>query len=371
MTKAIRAPAPGAWRSLWTALVLNIAGRRRAAFGKTWADAGLAGLARFTERRGPPDEYRTGSLRRLAVNTSKAFGTLHPPVTAQDAEIEGPAGPVRVRHYAPKAGARPGRLVYFHGGGWVIGDLESHDAFCRYASWLAGAAVTAVDYRLAPEHPFPAAAEDAYAAYAWARAETDGPVICGGDSAGGNLALVAAHSALEAGETAPDALWLVYPSCDAGGAFSDADIARGGFGITAEMAEWFRARYAADPEQWADPRVSPLRSPHLDRFPPAYAGVAEHDPLNAQGHELAARLRAAGIACEIDDFAALPHAFIHFIAISGACRAAAARMIAGLDRLFAGVEGGGQGSGGSCGAGGSARRASGRVSRSADRSLSR
>jgi acetyl esterase len=218
----------------------------------------------------------------------------------EDREFPGPAGMVPVRVYRPSAEASLPILVWFHGGGWVIGSLETHDNLCRLLCDDAGVIVVSVDYRLAPETKFPGAADDCVAAWAWvtdhaAELGGDGRIALGGDSAGGNLAAVVALVAREQGLPIPVLQLLVYPVTDHEfESPSMVDNAEGYFLLTEEM-RWFFDQYASAPTDFADWRMSPLRAPDLSELPPAIVITAEYDPLRDQGEAYARRLRDAGV----------------------------------------------------------------------------
>src|SRR6266849_4617243 len=203
-----------------------------------------------------------------------------------DRTIEGPAGRLRIRLYRPAGSVARllPTILYFHGGGWTIGSLEAYDLPCRFFSARTGCALVAVDYRLAPEHKFPAAIDDAVAAYRWLAAEAIGlgidpaRIVIAGDSAGGNIAAVAARLLRE--ETRPPCLqWLIYPVTDLGmESPSHASCGRG-FLLTRAGMEWARDHYLNDRSEADDPRVSPLRAKDLAGLPPALIYSAGFDPL--------------------------------------------------------------------------------------------
>jgi acetyl esterase len=223
--------------------------------------------------------------------------------SVRDLAAPGLGGPIPLRLYRG-AGTGDGPLpvlMFFHGGGWVIGDLDTHDVVCRQLANFAGCAVVSVDYRLAPEHKFPAAVEDCIAATAWVAAEGDAlgldgaRMAVGGDSAGGNLAAVVSLFARDHGVPALCMQLLIYPATDFGmqhGSY----ITRGeGYGLTHGTMKWFRDAYLrsdADTDDW---RASPLRVKDLLGLPPAYIITAGFDPLSDEGVAYAERLAAAGV----------------------------------------------------------------------------
>jgi len=216
----------------------------------------------------------------------------------KDFAVDAPDGPVPVREYHP-LGDPDGTLMWFHGGGFVIGDLDTHDGLCRRLCNLSGARVIAVDYRLAPEHLFPAALNDCIAVYEWA-VKTHGPKIAiGGDSAGGNLAAALAQRQAAMRATAPVLQVLCCPWLDL---FADTsqgahrDFAAG-FVLEQITLDWFRAQYVAKGHDPKDPALAPLRAADLTGLAPAYILTAEFDPLRDEGRAYAARLKSAG--CEV------------------------------------------------------------------------
>ena len=233
---------------------------------------------------------------------------LQPPpddvAEVEDAAILGPGGPLPLRLYrgagTDGAGTLP-CLLYLHGGGWVVGDLDSHDGVCRRLANLGACRVVAVDYRLAPEHPFPAAVEDAAAALAWvaAHAGTLGidpaRIAVGGDSAGGTLAAVLALMGRDGTVPAPVFQLLLYPATDL--AMDTPSYARvtEGVPLTAATMHYFAAHYAPDPAQRMDWRASPLRAGRLAGTAPAFVLTAGHDPLADEGQAYARRLEAEGV----------------------------------------------------------------------------
>ena len=239
---------------------------------------------------------------RAAYSAGRTVLQLPPEEVAdvRDLHIDGPAGllPLRLYRGAGTADAVLPALLFLHGGGWVIGGLDTHDATCRRLANLAGCRVLAVDYRLAPEHPFPAALEDAAAALGWlATAPQVDPsrIAVGGDSAGGTLAAVLALMGRDGAAPRACAQLLIYPVTDL--AMNSPSYARVGEGVplTAAVMHWFADHYAPDPAQRADWRASPLRAPSLSGAPPAFVLTVGHDPLCDEGRAYAARLEGEGV----------------------------------------------------------------------------
>jgi acetyl esterase len=260
---------------------------------------------------GPPVEERTPEQIREAYSSLNGLASKPEVASVMDRTIPGPGGDIPMRIYTPSVpagavGARP-VLVYFHGGGWVIGDLETHDGTVRALAAGSGVTAVAVDYRLAPEHRFPAAVDDCVAAVRWVAdhaAELDvdpARLAVGGDSAGGNLAAVVAQELRDAGPPIRFQL-LVYPVTDTTLSHPSVDENAEGYFLTKAEMVWFRQHYLGDARggdpraRWTDPRVSPLLASDesVRGLPPALVITAEHDPLRDEGEAYAAKLRAAG-----------------------------------------------------------------------------
>ncbi len=235
---------------------------------------------------------------------------------------------IGVRRYHPHIVNTDVDIVWFHGGGWVTGDLDYSQGFCRRLADGVGALVHSVDYRLAPEHPFPAAVDDATTAVRAIAAH--GPVLVGGDSAGGNLAAVCAQELHDAADLR--AQLLVYPVLDT-------DVTRPSYarndGLVLGPREmtWFFDRYLPGPTDRTTPRAAPLRAADLRGLPPAVLVVAGHDPLYDEGIAYADALRAAGVPVTLLDFAPLVHGFLRYLAPVPAARDAAALIVAATAAL--------------------------------------
>jgi acetyl esterase len=234
--------------------------------------------------------------------------------SVEDRVIDGPAGPIPVRIYRPSAAPAPVH-VHFHGGGWVIGDLDTHDRDCREICVGADCIVVAVDYRLAPEHIFPAAPEDCYAAFCWATANVHslgalpGPMSVGGDSAGGNLAAAVALMARDRNGPAIAMQLLIYPVTDATMESASYRDNADGYLLSRTMMSWFWDHYCPDLALRADPLASPITAEDLSGLPPALVMTAEFDPLRDEGEAYAERLIAAGVEVEVRRFDGLVHGF--------------------------------------------------------------
>jgi len=234
----------------------------------------------------------------------------------EDLIIHGPDGAIPIRIYSPDRVQPSPALVYFHGGGWVVCDLDTHDVICRAIARRSGAVVVSVDYRLAPEHRFPAAVIDCYAATRWVaeNAEQLGidprRIAVGGDSAGGNLAAVVSLQSRD--ETGPHIALqvLVYPVTDLSSLDTPSyrEFAEG-YGLTAPEMEWFRDQYLARPEDARCFHASPLLAPDLRGLPPALVITAECDPLRDEGEAYAKRLEEAGVHVRYTCYAGMIHPF--------------------------------------------------------------
>jgi acetyl esterase len=261
-------------------------------------------LARQAGR--PPFEALTPAQARSAYAAS--WDVLQPPAadvaSVRDLRIAGPGGQLALRIYRG-AGTKPGErlpgLVYLHGGGWVIGNLESHDRLCRNLANQARLCVIAVDYRLAPEHPFPAALDDSAAAWQWVVAHSDelaierGRIGIGGDSAGGNLAAVVALMGRDGTLPRPMHQALIYPVVDLS-ARSDSYLrVTSGVPLTAATMHYFIDHYTPKAQDRSDWRASPLLAATLAGTPPALVVTVAHDPLCDEGRDYAARLEADGV----------------------------------------------------------------------------
>jgi len=207
-------------------------------------------------------------------------------------------------------------LVYFHGGGWTIGDLDTHDTLCRELANGAGCAVVAVDYRMGPEHRFPAAVDDSIAATRWVHAHAGALALdptrlaVGGDSAGGNLAAVVAIAARDAGDLPIAHQLLIYPATDQHRTAPSHTTNGQGYLLTTDTMDYFTSHYIADPAQYADWRASPLLHADLARLPPALVLTAGYDPLRDEGAAYAERLTAAGNRATYVCFERQIHGFI-------------------------------------------------------------
>lgn len=273
------------------------------------------------------------------------FGGPPIPVeTVRELSIPGPGGPIPARFYRPAGAATPSALlVYYHGGGFVIGSLDSTDSVCRFLAAHADVAVLSVDYRLAPENPFPAAVDDAVAAFGYAvqhAAEwgVDPAAIgVGGDSAGGNLAAVVSQLTIAGNGPAPVFQLLFFPWLDLSTKHPSHKLFGKGFFLTDAQLDWYTEHYLPHPAEALDPRASPLLAADLSGLPPAYIAVAGFDPLRDEGECYAELLRDAGVPVTLRRHSGLIHAFSNATGVGHACREAmfeaAATVRAGLTSL--------------------------------------
>src|SRR6185503_16694189 len=247
--------------------------------------------------------------------------------------IPGPAGPMPVRLYKPHESPPPRPLiVYYHGGGWVVGGLDTHDATCRHLAHETQAAVLAIDYRLAPEHRFPAAVDDAVAAFEWAVREATSldcdpsHLAVAGDSAGGNLAAVVAQQATRAGGPKPVVQLLIYPVTDLSTKHPSYRLFSQGFFLTEAEMDWYRGHYLPDEATAHDPRASPLLATDLQRLPPAIVVTSGFDVLRDEGEAYARRLQDAGVPVEHRRIPGQIHGFANATAVSRTARQAMAEV---------------------------------------------
>jgi acetyl esterase len=267
---------------------------------------------------------------RIRANTAATAGPRRSLPVVSDLAIPGPAGMIPARFYEPPGIGLEKRplILYFHGGGWTIGDLDTCDSVCRFLATSVPATVLSVGYRLAPEHPFPAAFEDACAAFRWAA--VDNPrlgvdpsrIAVAGDSAGGNLgAAVSLHCRGE-DDPRPAMQALLYPATDAVGGQQSRDTFAEGFMLTRADMDWYEHHYLPPDADRGDPRVSVLRSADLAGLPPAYVATAGFDPLRDEAEAYATRMREAGVRVALRRHPDLIHGFANMTAISPAANAA-------------------------------------------------
>ena len=278
-------------------------------------------LALMIERRVPPTHTLSPIDARAFYRERRSYTQPAPPAVAssRDLQATGPQGAVPLRLIRP-AGTDASDvlpvLVYYHGGGWVIGDLDTHDTLCRQLANGAGCAVLAVDYRMGPEHRFPAAVIDAVAATHWVRAHAAelhvdaSRLAVGGDSAGGNLAAVVSLSARESGDLPIVFQLLIYPATDQHRTLPSHASNGKGYMLETETMDYFSGHYIADKAQYKDWRASPLLHADLSKLPPALVLTAGFDPLRDEGAAYAEKLTAAGNGASHVCFERQIHGFI-------------------------------------------------------------
>jgi acetyl esterase len=319
----------------------------RSRLGRSRADAGLdpdLALLLALDDVTHDSEIWKGSPERARkkIAVSAAIVEDPPPgaVAVNELSFPGPSGPIRARRYVPAGLAAPSPgLVFLHGGGWVTCNLDTHDPLCRVLALEGRLRVIAVDYRLAPEHPFPAAVDDAIAAFRWVAGEAESLGIeperlaVGGDSAGGNLSAVVSHRTRE--DTRRPALAaLLYPSVDGTCASASHRELGQGFFLTREAIAWYMNHYfGKDLSTRLGPDASPLFAPDLAGSPPTLVVSAAFDPLRDEAIAYAARLRDAGVTVREERMAGMIHGFLN-TGLSRAAREATARIAREIGRAL-------------------------------------
>jgi acetyl esterase len=264
-------------------------------------------------------------------------------VRVQELAIDGAAGPLGARLYVPDRAGPPASdgsgdslLVFYHGGGFAVCDLDTHDNPCRFLALHAGVRVLSVDYRMAPEDPFPASFDDAVAAFRFAVTHANDlgadptRIGVGGDSAGGNLAAGVARVTATDGGPAPVLQVLLYPWLDLAEKRPSYQLFGDGFDLTAADLDWFTGLYLPDGEDVRDPRCSPMLADDLVGVAPAYVVTAGFDPLRDEAEEYAQRLRDAGVAVALRRHAGLIHGFLSLIGVGHSCREATLELAGAL-----------------------------------------
>jgi acetyl esterase len=300
-------------------VVTLLAGRPQVLDGQT-LDPQLQLLLRILGAAGLPRlETLSPSDARKFFRESATLLQHAPAAMARlfDRTVPGPHGDIPVRVYVPKTGSSPHPvLVYYHGGGWTIGDLETHDSVARAFAERAECIVVSVDYRMGPEDRFPASIDDAVAAFEWVAAHAgefggdSSRLAVGGDSAGGNLSAAVAQQTLARGGRVPDFQLLIYPVTDLAEELQSYETFADGFYLTRDGMRWFKGNYCETDEQRLDPRASPLRQVSLAGLPPAFVMTAGYDPLRDEGKAYAQRLLDAGVDVEYRNYDSLIHGFI-------------------------------------------------------------
>lgn len=281
----------------------------------------------------------TGEGYRAVMDRSGLFAAGDEVAQVEEREIAGPGGSLRLRIYRPGLMSGYPVTVFFHGGGFVGCTLDTHDNVCRCLCRRADTIVVSVDYRRAPEAPFPAAVEDALAAVRWVHAHAvefggdPSRLAVSGDSAGGNLSAVVSQLLRESGPALRHQL-LIYPATDFAAETESRRSRSEGYFLTAELMRWFGDQYTPDPAVRGDPRVSPLRASDFRGLPSATVLVAGYDPLYDEGMAYAARLREIGVPVEVLDYPGQIHGFINMLGAIGAADEALSRCADGLRTAF-------------------------------------
>jgi acetyl esterase len=294
-----------------------------------------------TSGRPPLHHQSVEQARAFHVADAAALNGPPAPVAAvADRLVPGPAGELPVRVYTPEGSPPFPIVVFFHGGGWVVGTLDTYDPLCRALAASTPAVVVSVDYRLAPEHRWPAAVEDAYAATEWASrnaAALGGAqhrLAVAGDSAGGNLAAVVALGARDRGGPAIAFQLLVYPVLDVAGGTASWQEYADGYHLTADGMRWYWDHYLGGADG-AAPDASPLRAAFVGGLPPALVIGAEYDILRDEGEAYAARLAEAGVDATASRHAGVVHGFVRWRAVTGAAEDALQEAAAALRSALA------------------------------------
>lgn len=299
-------------------------------------------LEQLAAAQAPPlHELSVEDARQVIV---ELFGSKAPPEPVgkvEDRMIAGASGELPARVYTPEGAGPFPILVYFHGGGWVIGNLEAYDPTCRALTHAARCVVVSVEYRLAPEHKFPAAPEDCYAALQWVGAHASAingdaaRLAIGGDSAGGNLTAVVAQMSRDRGGVRPCYQLLVYPVTDH--RYDTTSYLENGDGylLTKDAMVWFWNHYLRSEADGDTPLASPLRAEHLHDLPPALVITAEFDPLRDEGEAYAAKLQAAGVPVTLSRYDGMIHGFFSLGAVLDQGQQAISEAAAALRAAFA------------------------------------
>jgi acetyl esterase len=273
-----------------------------------------------------PKMYELGPAegRALFLGMMQAVGPQNVPIgKVESLSVPGPLGDIPVRVYTPvAAGAEPlPVLVYFHGGGFVIGNLDTHDGICREFANEGGMRVISVDYRLAPEHKFPAALDDAFAAVQWIETNASdlgvdaNRIAVGGDSAGGALAAEVAQLARKKGSPKIAFQLLMFPVTQVGAETASLREFAVGYFLDTPTLDWFFGHYVPAGADRSDPRLSPLNAEDFKGLPPAYVMLGGFDPLHDEGLAYARKLRDAGVKVDIADYPDMVHCFIYMQAL--------------------------------------------------------
>ena len=293
------------------------------------------------EKGVPPTHTLTPEQARAFYRDRRGFTQPEPPAMAEVRDLS--VGALRLRLYRPHtSGQALPVLLYLHGGGWTIGDLDTHDVLCRQLAREAGGAVVAVDYRMGPEHRFPAAVDDCVEAFLWVLAQAPDlhldprRTAVGGDSAGGNLAAALCLVQRDAGQPLPGFQLLIYPATDMRAVAPSHTTNGQGYMLTSDSIAWYRGNYIADAAQWTDWRASPLLAASHAGLPPALVLTAGFDPLRDEGLQYANALSAAGVPTQYVCFERQIHGFITMGRVIEEAHTAVALCGAALRRAWGG-----------------------------------
>ena len=298
---------------------------------------------RALARRPPLESLSVPQAREEVSRDAASFAGAPLPVARVDEiAVPGATGMLGARLYVPAGLASPApMLVYLHGGGWVVGDLDTHDQPCRFLAREAGMLVLSIDYRRAPEHKFPAPVDDCLAALRFAIDEAGSlgadpaRVAVGGDSAGANLAAAVTRLCAIEGGPAPALQLLIYPVTDLSRKRESYRLFREGFFLTESNMDWYRAHYLPDESAARDPRASPLLAADLAGLPPAHVVTAGFDPLRDEGEDYAGLLRDAGVPVRLTRERRLIHGFVNATAVGRAPRRAMLEVASALRAALA------------------------------------
>ena len=294
----------------------------------------------------PIDEMSVDELRENTRKEALSFGDPQPVAKVEDIKAQGLSGSdgtdfeIPIRIYTPDEVEYTGVFVFYHGGGWVTGDLASHDDVCRRLANMAACKVVSVDYRLAPENKYPDALNDCYAATLWVfeNASLLGVdprrIAVGGDSAGGNLAASVAQMARDRGDRWPIFQVLTYPVADYNFDTISYRENADGYGLTRDKMKWFWGCYLAREENGAEPGASPIRAENFSRLPPALVQTAQYDPLRDEGENYARRLKEAGVPVTLTRYDGMIHGFFRRGAIFDRADVAVREVAEALKQAF-------------------------------------
>lgn len=301
------------------------------------ADAELTAFVKAVREDPGPPARAVGAVELRRAQRLRAEVRPPGPEMAHVEDLTVGSTAVGARLYRPSTGDGP-LVVFLHGGMWTIGDLESHDRACRRLAHGSRTAVLSVDFRRAPEHPWPAAVDDSVDAIRWAAAGrvagTAGPIVVMGDSSGGNLAALACLRLRDEGGPLPAAQVLLYPNTDMTLSCPSTRSKATGWGLTTDDVAWGAEQWVPDPSRRADPEVSPLHAVDLGGLPPAVVVTAEHDPLRDEGDAYAARLAAADVPVRHRCEAGMVHGFLTLDTLSPAAAAAGERVFADVTDML-------------------------------------